>query len=174
MLLIIALRNMAAIAAAVGEKDEFTRLIPDLKQGIRSRFFNSESGLFYNREDDGKVSELVNSLAVLSEVCETESEKKHIAEALTDPESGLTPVTLSMLCFKYDALLKVDSDKYKAYVLENIRGKYKMMLDAGATTFWETENVIRPGAGSFCHGWSALPVYYYEIFNGSKPYSALI
>ena len=174
MLLVIALRNMAEISAAVGEADDFSKFIPELKNGIRKRFFNAQTGFFYNREDDGKVSELVNALAILSDVCETEAEEKRIAEALTDPESGLTEITLSMLCFKYDALLKVDGKKYKDYILNNIRTKYKMMLDYGSTTVWETEDILTHAAGSLCHGWSALPVYYYEIFNGAKPLSALI
>jgi len=39
------------------------------------------------------------------------------------------------------------------------------MLDRGATTFWETIKGADDfgGAGSLCHGWSALPIYYYEI-----------
>ena len=41
--------------------------------------------------------------------------------------------------------------------------KYKIMLDAGATTFWETEIANKSPGGSLCHGWSALPIYYYEI-----------
>ena len=174
MLLVIALRNMAEISAAVGEADDFSKFIPELKNGIRKRFFNAQTGFFYNREDDGKVSELVNALAILSDVCETEAEQKRIAEALTDAESGLTEITLSMLCFKYDALLKVDGKKYKDYILNNIRTKYKMMLDYGSTTVWETEDILTHAAGSLCHGWSALPVYYYEIFNGAKQLSALI
>jgi hypothetical protein len=47
--------------------------------------------------------------------------------------------------------------------LEDIRAKYKPMLDEGATTVWEYGYKKTP-AGSRCHGWSALPVYYYEIF----------
>ena len=41
------------------------------------------------------------------------------------------------------------------------------MLREGATTFWEI--IIGADdfadAGSLCHGWSALPVYYYEILD---------
>ena len=162
LFLIIALRNMAYIAEAIGEKDEFSHLISEIKQGVRRRFFDPESGLFRNREDEESVSELVNSLAILAEVC-TESESEHIASLLAAEESPLSPITLSMLCFKYDALLKVDAEKYKDYILGNIRQKYKRMLDAGATTFWETEVANTSPAGSLCHGWSALPVYYYEI-----------
>jgi hypothetical protein len=40
------------------------------------------------------------------------------------------------------------------------------MLFAGATSFWETgrggDDFDR--AGSLCHGWSALPVYYYQAW----------
>ena len=166
-LLIIALRNMAYIANAIGEKDEFSCLIPDIIKGIRERFFNIESGLFYNREDEESVSELVSSLAILAGVCDKDEEQK-IAELLVSDSSPLSPVTLSMLCFKYDALLKVDFEKYKSYILGDIRKKYKIMLDEGATTFWETEVANKSPAGSLCHGWSALPVYYYEIFRGER------
>ena len=53
-------------------------------------------------------------------------------------------------------------DKYKKFILNDIRSKYGAMLAQGATTFWETEKGWRDfdNAGSLCHGWSALPVYY--------------
>ena len=173
LMLIIALRNMSEIAKAVGERDEFSKFIPELKSGVRKAFFNEKTGFFYNTKESDKISELVNSLAILAEVC-TEEEEKRIAEALTDEMSGLAPITLSMLCFKYDALIKVDGEKYKGYILNNIRTKYKVMLDFGSSTVWETEDILTHAAGSLCHGWSALPIYYYEIFNGEKPLSALI
>ena len=69
--------------------------------------------------------------------------------------------TLSMRAFLYDALLTF-GDKYKGYILSDIKEKYKKMLNAGATSFWETEKgaTVFDGAGSLCHGWSALPIYY--------------
>ena len=47
--------------------------------------------------------------------------------------------------------------------LADIRRKCGKMLDAGATTFWETELGAEDfgGAGSLCHGWSALAVHYF-------------
>ena len=70
-----------------------------------------------------------------------------------------------MLCFKYDAMIAVDREKYKDVILGDIRVKYGKMLDEGATSFWETEEGASAfaNAGSLCHGWSALPIYYYEI-----------
>ena len=32
------------------------------------------------------------------------------------------------------------------------------MIQNGATTVWETEDILTHAAGSLCHGWSALPV----------------
>ena len=41
-------------------------------------------------------------------------------------------------------------------------------LDAGATSVWETEKGEADfnRAGSLCHGWSAMPVYYYHVLLG--------
>ena len=66
-----------------------------------------------------------------------------------------------MRTFFYDALLSF-GDTYKNYILQDIETRYLSMLKKGATTFWETEKGAEDfgGAGSLCHGWSALPVYY--------------
>ena len=78
----------------------------------------------------------------------------------------MTGITLSMRCFMYDALLKTDRQQYQTFILEDIAVRYGRMLDAGATTFWETELGEKDfhNAGSLCHGWSAMPVYYYHLF----------
>ena len=59
----------------------------------------------------------------------------------------------------------MDTEAYKPWVLADIEAVYKPMLDAGATSVWETEKgeADFSRAGSLCHGWSAMPVYYYHI-----------
>ena len=59
-----------------------------------------------------------------------------ICEKLTGDE--LVECTLSMLPFKYDALLSVNEEKYKDFVLSEIDKNYQYMLENGATSFWET------------------------------------
>ena len=118
------------------------------------------------------MSEFVNSLCILADVC-TPEEAKKIAETLVSETTDLTPISLSTVCFKYDALLKVDAEKYKDYIMAHIRHKYKIMLDQGATTFWEYDPDTITPSGSKCHGWSALPIYYYETFQSGIPTSAL-
>jgi hypothetical protein len=90
-----------------------------------------------------------------------------------------------MLCFKYDALLAVNKEKYRDVIINDIRVKYGKMLDEGATSFWEDfdldwapgsgriDEVLTPQQGdvhgdrgafcyqgyrhSLCHGWSSAP-----------------
>ena len=66
--------------------------------------------------------------------------------------------------FRFDALLQTDEAAYSPVILQEIDRDYGYMLSRGATTFWETINGADDfdGAGSLCHGWSALPVYYYH------------
>ncbi len=62
----------------------------------------------------------------------------------------------------YDALLATDMEKYKEWVLNEIRREYGKMIELGSTV-WETIDGASAfdNAGSLCHGWSAIPIYYY-------------
>ena len=76
----------------------------------------------------------------------------------------MTPVSLSMRCFLSDALIAVDKKRYTPIILEQIEKLYVPMLEFGSTTVWETEigQSDFDNAGSLCHGWSAIPIYYYH------------
>ena len=87
--------------------------------------------------------------------------------AVNGAGTDVIPNTLSMNSFRFDALLAADREAYKDVILAELDRDYLYMLRNGATTFWET---IRgeedfSEAGSLCHGWSALPIYYYEILS---------
>ena len=81
----------------------------------------------------------------------------------------LQEASLSMQCFVYDALLATDKERYAPYVLSDIERIYTPMLEAGNNTVWETTVGASDfdNAGSLCHGWSAMPVYYYHLLLGS-------
>lgn len=128
-----------------------------LKAAIERNFYNEEKGFFkLCLTGKERYSQLGNAFAYLIGL----GEKQGLGERLTSNE--LIEASLSMRAFYYDALLKAD-EKHKDYVLKDIKTRYKKMLDEGATTFWETELGWRDTigfAGSLCHGWSALPIYY--------------
>ena len=138
-------------ARLVGEKFDGARTL----QAVKKTFYNEEKGLYRLSTEGEKYSRLGNAFALLVGLGD-----EKLAEKITKDET-LVDVTLSMRTFFYDALLSF-GDTYKNYILQDIETRYLSMLKKGATTFWETEKGAEDfgGAGSLCHGWSALPVYY--------------
>ena len=118
-------------------------------------------------KEDRSFSILGNSLAILCGAA-TQKEATRIAEIMKG-ENELTPISLSMKLFEFDALLCADPNN-KEWILNDIDRVYKKMLDDGATTFYETEEGWKAfdDAGSLCHGWSAIPIYYYHLFGIAK------
>ncbi|MBO5789189.1 MAG: hypothetical protein J6R42_04515, partial [Clostridia bacterium] len=159
----IALEKMQNIATILGKDDDFSPLKEALNRKIKEHFYVPKTGLFKNSKEGEQYSELVCALAILCGAT-TPDMIQHIAHTLTTPHE-MTKVSLSMCCFVYDALLVADKAQYTPYILADIDRKYKAMLDQGATSFWETEEGEQAfdNAGSLCHGWSAMPVYYYHL-----------
>ena len=134
-----------------------------LNAAIHRHFFNPERGLYETRRGTSHYSRLTNALAILAGVAKGE-ERKRIAEILTEDKT-LVDVSLSMRVFYYDALLLADKERYTDYILADIERLYTPMLKTGNNTVWETELGASDfdDAGSLCHGWSAIPIYYYNI-----------
>ena len=133
-------------------------------EGVKNTFFNEARNSFrLSTATPEKYSQLGNAMAILAGVAD-----ETVAET-TIRDKSLIRISLSMNTFYYDALLKTNPN-YKNFILSDIQEKYGRMLEAGATTFWETENggADFEGAGSLCHGWSAMPVYYYHLLNGKE------
>ena len=130
-----------------------------MADGIKRILFDEERGLFKTSNVDDSFSMVGNSLAILAGVGD-----RTVAEKLINERDQLIDITLSMNAFFYEALLSFGNE-YKDYIVKDIEEKYSHMLDEGATTFWETIEGWRAfsNAGSLCHGWSALPVYYLDL-----------
>ena len=161
VLFIIALENLKKIAAKSGENYVYDGLIDEMKTAIKNAFYNAEKGAYALTVGGAEYTALGNALAVLSGVAD-EREAKAICQKITTGE--FTECSLSMKTFKYDAVLKTDEKAYRAWVREEIRKDYQIMVEAGTTCVWETIEgaVAFDNAGSLCHGWSAIPVHYYH------------
>ena len=132
-----------------------------MRNAIDNTFLNKETGIYHLRTDDTSYeSQLGNAFALLIGLGD-----ERTVEAVKNDKS-LIPTSLSMLTYLYDALLKADENN-KEYIIEDIRKQYGYMLKKGATSFWETmlAGDDFDNAGSLCHGWSALPIYYYNLFS---------
>ena len=162
-LLSLALQKMDAICKALNKPSRYGNIAKKLNENINKLFFDKEKGLYFDQEDTKRFSQLSNSLAVLCGAANPE-----ISHDICDKIIGgeeLTEITLSMSAFLFDALIKCDKDRYKADILRIIKEKYLPMVEYGVGTVWETElgEADFDNAGSLCHGWSATPIYYYNI-----------
>lgn len=148
-------------------------LAEQVNRAIAEEFYDKDSRLFrtfeMSAEENDAYSVLTNSLCLLCGAADG-FDKENILKILmvngaADTGFKITPNTLSMNSFRYDALLKENRDKFKNIILDDIDKTYFSMLCDGATTFLETALGAADfgGAGSLCHGWSALPSYYYKI-----------
>ena len=142
----------------------------ELNKRIAETFYDEKSRLF--RTCIGKeipCSVLANALGYLCGAAK-ELDDSRILNIIqynrTDnPNLEVIPATLSMYVFRYDALLRDNIERYKAFILDEIDRTYLEMLGKSATSFWETIKGDRDFcfAGSLCHGWSAMPIYYYDL-----------
>ena len=155
---VLALKDLKKIAAMTGNAFAFEGAAEKIRAAF-PLFYVKEKGLYRTylgkEEHFGK---LTNYLAVLADP-ENPLNAGLIARLKAD--KTMEDVTLSMKVFEFDALLAADPAN-GAYVTEKIKEDYGFMLSRGATSFWETikGEADFGGAGSLCHGWSAIPAYY--------------
>ena len=195
----LALEAMSAMAEKTGHAEDaanYAAIRAEINNAIRERFYNPSVKLFesFDNRDHGAFSVLTNSLCLLCGAADgldtaaierlLVGNGRHMAAALgAELVSGplgeknyencgrlVIPNTLSMNCFRFDALLRVSRAKYAPVILDEIDQVYFGMLREGATTFWETieGEADFSDAGSLCHGWSALPAYYYHILGDAR------
>ena len=160
----IAISRMISINDRLGfDSSDLQVTKTELNRAIYSHFYNRDRGLFETRQATAHYSRLANSLSILAGVPSVD-ECRAIAERLVT-DSTLIDASLSMRTFFYDALLSVDREKYSSFILADIERIYAPMLASGNNTVWETVKGESDfdNAGSLCHGWSAIPVYYYNI-----------
>lgn len=128
--------------------------LEEIKRAISQSFYDKEKGMYFLSDKKEKYySQLGNAFAKLIGL-----EGEHLIQAVRG-EGNVVPATLSMKAFVYDALIEDE-----VFIFESIRADYGHMLSCGATSFWETikGEADFDGAGSLCHGWSTMPIYYYN------------
>ena len=138
-----------------------------LKKAIDNNFYSESEKAYAGYIRNGELSyfnELSNSMALYIKIG-SEERRKIVADKLKGINSNLTPMTLSMMIYKYDALIEFDESNIE-FVLNDIDNIWGSMIKNGATTFYET--IVGADdfdfAGSLCHGWSAIPAYYYKKY----------
>lgn len=168
--MIIALENFAYICNLLHKPTKkYIALANKIKKKAHDTFI-AKSGLFYTYNKDNKkyhLSEYANIMAIYANIC-NKKEKDYILNILTS-KNNLIPLTLSNYIFKYEILL--ESSKYDDYMINDIKHIWGYMDRQNASTYWETILGEKDfsGAGSLCHGWSAVPAYvFYKLKKKGK------
>ena len=162
--LVEALDSAAYLSEKLKTNSDYAETADKIRRAMAQTFWSEELGCFAAYEADGELyvyCELANSL-ILHCGAGSPSQRAKVAELLAKEGTFLTSVSLSMSMYKYEALIWHDK-KYLDFVLRDIDEKWGYMLYNNATTFWETMKGADDFdyAGSLCHGWSAIPVYFY-------------
>lgn len=171
ILMLQAVCDMAGLLQKEELQQQLKETIGQMQAATHILFFSKErdayltyaderDGQWYLREEAPK--ELVQAWAVLAGIVPLEKEAPLLETLAKNRYQG---ATLSMLRFKYEALL-TRPEQYAEVVFDDIAARWGRMLYQGATSFWETEEGASDfgHAGSLCHGWSAMPVYFYYAY----------
>lgn len=170
--LILALEAALQMLAWCGEDggEDLAAAVSELRQGVAERFWDPAEEVFRTHAQADTLTELTQALAVLARVGDAAMRDRAL-ERMARTDSGLAGPGLSQSFYTFEALM-TRKEHFGAGVLAGIETTWGGMLDAGATTFWETINGASDfsNAGSLCHGWSAVPLYvlYHDVL-GVRP-----
>lgn len=134
-----------------------------MRTAIHKTFYNKETKNYNLYSECCNVSsELSTSLAILTDLLD----KNYANKLLSD--KTLYESTVVQKYYVYKAILK-GNIKAESVILQDIKNIFLPMAKE-TQTVWETKNgfVDFDGAASLCHGWSAVPIYFYEKFKMTK------
>lgn len=170
--LVLALEAVQSMLGWLGEADdpELASAIDEVRAGVAERFWDEDRGVFRTHESASTVTQLTQALAVLAGVG-TASQRDSALSRMVDEDANLVAPGLSQTLYTFSALM-TRHERFGVHVLRDIDQTWGRMLQAGATTFWETIKGAADfhNAGSLCHAWSAVPLYvYYHNLLGVRP-----
>ncbi len=166
----IASRSMSRICTSIGRGPDakyYAQTASEISEAVSEVFYDTETELFFDFTDRPSLqrSVLTQAMCILCGAADGLNTHNMLETIENNGGFGAVPATLSMACFRYDALLRINREKYAQAIINEIDRDGKYMLDRRATTFWETlkGDTDFGGAGSLCHGWSAMAAYYYSV-----------
>lgn len=131
------------------EARKYSRLASHVKKSVYESCFDSARGLFAETPRKKMFTQHTNIWAVLTDAVSPSVQKKIMKKILREKDVVVTSVYFKFYLFR--ALQKVGmGEEYFTQLTP-----WKKMLDAGLTTFAETDKNPR----SDCHAWSATPCF---------------
>lgn len=161
--MLVALRKINEVLGNSELIEELNQVCEELAANIETTFWNNEKMCYATSFSHGTFANLYHEhvqVAMLKNNLVPEAKKAGLWSFLQTREA--VPVSFSPLVYYIDGMFSLNEESRRVAV-EYINSKYKKMLNDGATTFYETEDGAAAfgGAGSLCHAWSSIHIYYY-------------
>lgn len=139
-----------------------------LREAIFRNYYAPERGCMLTRDGETRTHEVVQALALYNRCVPEEHQKRLITGLMNGTH---VPISYSSIYYFYRALLSGGAEA-RAYLAQRLMLDFGAMAASDSTTMWETNqgDADFDNAGSLCHGWSALPLYYFfAIKLGIRP-----
>ena len=164
------LLEMLDLFAETAHDSELQIKADALRNSIFRAWYDPERGCMktYDHRDD--IHEITQVLALYCR-CVPAGEKEKVVKNLL--KGNYVPVSSSSMRYFYAALAECGRD-VRRHLAEKLWNCFGKMVQGDSTTMWETDigEADFEQAGSLCHGWSALPVwYFYALKLGLQPLS---
>ncbi len=177
MFLLAALKRTIEMAQVLSRQEdipEWQAFAKQIRTNINNHLWSDPLGCYVDSiHDDGTQSKVIsqqtNTLALLYDVAPPERAARITGYTTNPPEDMVTFGSPFAMFYLLEELAK---EGRFSDIVDIIRDRWGFMLDAGATTFWETfpgyeKDVL---TRSHCHAWSAAPTYFLSRYQlGVEP-----
>ena len=156
--------SYAEILEHFGENEKASRYLSiaaALKNAINTAFWDNGHNCYATRLVNGMPDgfhEHIQFLAIYNEIVPAEKMQSLLERIYS---GRLVRATFSVLPYVLRGMMAQAPDTRK-YISEKVLSAFNPMVFSGCSSLWETPEGAADfeGAGSLCHAWSSLPVYY--------------
>ena len=145
--------------------DKYLTMADNLKFAINRNFWDSVHNCYATKLINGKLHERHDHIQVLAVYNKIVPEEKLPLLLQTIYSGTLEAMTFSVMPYMLRSMM-LQTPEARKYVTARLADSFDPMVLSGATSMWETPTGAADfeGAGSLCHAWSSLPVYYHHAW----------
>jgi hypothetical protein len=150
---------------------KYKAIADKLGENIVEQFWDDKKGCLATKKINNELSmyhEHTQFLALTLDIVDSDKKQRILQNIIS---KKLLESSLSSMLYMVRGLLNAGPEG-RIFIRERLNKVFYPMLDAGATSLWETTLGSKDFglAGSLCHAWSSLPVYYdFAVILGISP-----